>query len=868
MSLVEQVCKGQIEGVVRELESLTPAERRACLPELKQLRKERRADAWHARGDGRALLIAGVGCNTSATAAAAWLGGSDFGGGTAWSHPALLAVVADRPPEWQAAVVAKLAERRSRSWWGGEYGLLEHLVRTTGCAVPTSDAFVTQWIRDRTWQNKLPGHLTGVTGATLWDRLSVDPFVPVLVPRLFEVADIGAELDRGWHGTQPGGGWPACLARLTEQGVLDRGEMIDRCVARLLRGGRAVDQRAFLVLLQTLAPTTEENAARARSYVALLDTLSTVAAHAQQVLGELDEAGLLAADLLGDASATVLFRTEKKLVRAQLGLLDRAARRDRAMAGPVVLAAADAFGHPDPELQDRALKLTARHLAAAGDGVLPQLRAAAEALNPAHSARAAELFGAAARPLDEVYEEYLPPVPQPQEVPGPLGTPAEVAEELGAILAGDADVVAFERALDGLVRHAYLDRAALAEALEPVLRATPWSSWWIDCTAGDIWYVATAVAGPKPGGALRKHRSNSLFGDQLADRLEEAARQILAGGVPFLLATPTSATGALEAAVLVERLAAYESLDARVGPADLSQALLRVAPTEDAEVLAAAGRLSSDAGRRTARWLTAGGLPRQPSQLVSFAPGREAGLDGWQAHILRDVVRTMVEQPGVVLEEPLTPDSMRLLGPVTHSAAGMFAFGRFKPARHWPAMLPHHREELAARVLGAFASVETRGSSELLPYLAEADGPVGPAVRLAVAYGLGARFPEDRAAAVDALLVLAARGDLDGAMLGRELAELVGVGAVKPNRLLDSVRAAAETGAFGTVWSVLAGLVPGLLAGGQVRGTADLLALAADCARRSVARGAIVEVSAAAARGGASRLVKQAKALEEVLSGV
>ncbi|GAA4053916.1 hypothetical protein GCM10022233_26630 [Streptomyces shaanxiensis] len=60
-----------------------------------------------------------------------------------------------------------------------------------------------------------------------------------------------------------------------------------------------------------------------------------------------------------------------------------------------------------------------------------------------------------------------------------------------------------------------------------------------------------------------------------------------------------------------------------------------------------------------------------------------------------------------------------------------------------------------------------------------------------MAYGLGARRPEDRLAAVDALLVLAARGQLDAARLGADLGQLVWRGAVKPSRLVESARTAA-----------------------------------------------------------------------------
>lgn len=629
--------------------------------------------------------------------------------------------------------------------------------------------------------------------------------------------------------------------------------------------------------------------------MALLDGLSPVAGHAQQVLAGLDEAGLLEPGLLAEAGEIVLFRTEKKLVRAQLGWLDRAARRAPDRSGPVVLAAAVAFGHQDTALQERALNVVARHLPAAGPAVLPELRAAAASLGPAQHGRAAALLGLAAPEPAAAPADLLPPVPSPRPLGPPLATPAEVAEELSALLAGDADVAVFERTLDGLVRHARLDRQALVEALAPVLRAHPWSGGghWGDCTPSDVHFVAASVAGLLPPrrlwdslratsrSPLRRH-PQSPYGALTAARLEEAARQVTATAPPLLLAVPSVATGALEAAELVRRLAVYEAAGLTPGAVDLSLALLRVTPTRDAEVLVAAGRLTSPAGRRTAGWLLAGGLPSQPSERVRFAPGRGAvAALRHQDHWWEQLVRIGVAQPGVarvpegpaseaLMTKGLASECLDLLAATVPDVARARkqAGWAWAPTPHWVAALPGHREEVAARLLDGFAAAADRGERGaplLLPYLAESGGRAGLALHLALGYGLGARFPEDRAAAVDALLVLAARGDLDGALLGRELAELTAAGAVKANRMTAALRAAADTGAYGTVWSVLAGALPGLLAGEPARGSGELLALAADCARRAAARGAIAEVTALAGRGGVSRPVKEARALREVL---
>ncbi|MYV56786.1 hypothetical protein GT042_30615, partial [Streptomyces sp. SID3212] len=167
-----------------------------------------------------------------------------------------------------------------------------------------------------------------------------------------------------------------------------------------------------------------------------------------------------------------------------------------------------------------------------------------------------------------------------------------------------------------------------------------------------------------------------------------------------------------------------------------------------------------------------------------------------------------------------------------------------------------------------------------LPLGAEAGGPAGPALRLAVAYGLGARHPGDRLAAVDALLVLAAQGELDGPQLGRDMAMLTISGTVKLNRLADSARTAAATGAYRTVWSVLGAALSDLLADTSRPGLGDLLSVAAECAERGAVAGAVPGTTGStgtgadpgirglaevAARGGSSRLTAQAARLLNAL---
>jgi hypothetical protein len=110
-----------------------------------------------------------------------------------------------------------------------------------------------------------------------------------------------------------------------------------------------------------------------------------------------------------------------------------------------------------------------------------------------------------------------------------------------------------------------------------------------------------------------------------------------------------------------------------------------------------------------------------------------------------------------------------------------------------------------------------------------------------------------------------ARGHLDAELLGRQLAALLRAGTIEANRVAASLRAAAETGAYGTVWAILKATLPGLLRGTPHRNAAAFLSLAAQCVPRCGAKGEIPEVTAAAERGGSSQTAGNARLLREAL---
>ncbi|QOV39859.1 hypothetical protein IM697_16550 [Streptomyces ferrugineus] len=879
-SLMDAVRAGRTAEVVSLLDGMTDIERRSSFPELKALRKELRADQWtaEARQAYPALHAAGAACQTGAAGVASWLAAADMRWWPA-SPGVLIDVLGDRAPAWLGDVAHRIARRPPTAQV--PYELMAGLVRLSGCEVPTTEAYVHGWVDHigHVWQR----------GDTVMARLRKDPHLTQLAAALFETNDIGSRL--AWTATEGPDSWTEAFARLTAEGALDREATVGACLARLLRGGPTADHRVFLRMLRALGLTHDEERAHTADWLALAaDAASVVAAHAQSVLASLALDGELTSHQLVEMSGAVLFRAEKKLVRAQLVLLGKVIARDPSTAEELLPAAAQAFGHEDSEVQERALKLVERHVRkVTAAEVLEELVAAADQLIPALRRRAAQSLGVSPAASDpEPYEEVLPPAPEPVRVAPAPESATELAEEVGALLASGGDVAAFERALDGLVRHACLDREALLEALGPVVA----QRWWDDAnpqygySTDDYFTRHHGLISPAHGlelllatlrgkvltstlhnalqrGTVTGDCGHSPLTRAFEARIWEVAYRIRTEPLPFLLSTPTWGTGLLEPDELVARLGTYRRLQARVAAADFAQALLRVRRGERAVAEAAAGRaaaLGTVEGTRLAQWLAADG-PAVPEYRRRTSGNRILVESGEMAELQGDF-----------------PPGFRPLGQSVSVFRDRWRCYHWSDGirPHWLAVLPEQRELVAVRMLrevSATAVDDSRGDAAILPQLAESGGEAGEAVHLCVAYGLGARHPEDRLAAVDALLVLAARGQLDAGRLGADLGQLVRRGAVKPSRLVDSVRTAAATGAHGTVWGVLRHALPILLAdlatgerAAPARGLADLLAVAAECAERTGAHEELPHLAGTAERRGSSRLVAQARRLHSALA--
>ncbi|TDD29190.1 hypothetical protein E1286_46565 [Nonomuraea terrae] len=383
-----------------------------------------------------------------------------------------------------------------------------------------------------------------------------------------------------------------------------------------------------------------------------------------------------------------------------------------------------------------------------------------------------------------------------------------------------------------------------------------------------VWPVAGAagrperLAGPAEAGApveAVRHGESRLPADVPAPHLfllrrwAEVYDAIEAEALPpRLLAEPIADTGHLDAAELVDRLAGYERDGIDPLPADLQQALLRLPRAIPPDVAERAARLTSEAGRAAASWMSG----RRPEAVASEIAWRfDAG------GTLRLVPRVQVTAPsGLPLVDALLAD------PGEHPREDSGG-----TLRWWPYVMPSDREVVAAHLVPHLADLWEPGGVESSAAwaLARTDGPAGEAVGLVHAYVVGERAwstPEERARVV---VEAAARGDLGAEALGRQLALLVHLTWLKPGPVFEALETAASLGAHREVWRIMTGFLPAFLPGPDKRPTtrhAQALAFAVRAAQWAGARGALPCVTEIAERRASSTFVRHARRLHTYLT--
>ncbi|MET8990961.1 DUF6493 family protein [Nonomuraea wenchangensis] len=865
---LDRIEAGDDQDLATFLDGLSDLGRRAIAVQLPGHMTEELRGGFLARVDIEGLAtgfrLAGAACFTGAEQVAAWLDRRELRRPRDPELDAalLLPLLRRRPLEWRRDLAVRLAARLRpatgrRRWQRAEgvpgWDLVAALVADTGLEPPDGDAFVVGWA----WRlaRRRPGEDL---------ELDRDPLLDALLPRLFQAQGVAEPLGRSTAMTE--------LAALARTGRVPRATLVDGCASRFLAGGPDAEMMPFVWLWRLLAPEPPE--VPVLDLVRLLPSAgATVAELAVEELRRAEEAGLLDDELFAEAVEALAYRPEKKLVEEAVRW---AARATGPRGGGVVPALAAVFDVDDPALRGRAVRLAVRLAPYAGEAGRDAVREAAARLPADLRERVAAGYGEVAgaepeRPVAAVLRAPAPPVLAP-----PIATPAELVAELRA-LDWRSEPARCERVLGGLVELTHRDRAAVVAALRP---------WWEetlpDGAAGLdpdeeptehhlymfrdsripslVLRCALAVVAPKWSRQLNQVPDDSewVYQRLVRRRLEEVIALFEDGGtVPALLATPTSATGHVDAAVLVERMERLEGREPL--PADFEQALLRLPRRHDPELVVRAEKLPGEAGRTLTAWLRDGGWPDPVVRVTPYEESRDS-------YSLRNWSRRMR------VEAVAPADLPAWLGGLWGVDQRGPAYLSYPDDALWgPLVLPSHRELVAAALVrfGPWVSDSNDARMTALATLAHGDGPVGAATAMLIAGGLGHRRDAQRAAAAEAALTLAARGQLPAADLGRAVAQLVDVEFVVLKRITAALDGLTAAGAHAEVWAVLAEALPALLPrpGERPRaGLGELLAVAARAAALTGARGEVAGLAEMAARKGSSRVLYEARHLHETLT--
>jgi hypothetical protein len=556
--------------------------------------------------------------------------------------------LAARAPEWLAEWADWFLEQ-----YGRGFPYVRSMVRAGLLPRPECDAYIVAML----------GH---VWPESALDLLRRDPeLLEHEVWRLFEVEGGGEDsLAARDKYTAAERSWSTALVTLAGEGALDRDRLLNASLDALERDFAQFRASWFSRFHEALSPTLDERAARVERYLALVgSSIPPTVSFALKALEALDRADRLPADAAVAALPPALFAREKGTVRQALRLMERAARRDPALASRVAMAAAGALVHEAPEVQEALLK----SVEALGDPADPDLgealRARLEDVAAANRERLTGLLGAAppaapAAPAPALFEQLLasagrvPPdlarlagvdaaaeaVRNGAEAPAlrleelafprldpdawipPVRELDELLDLCAAAIENEGPPDDIERVLDGVSRLCDARPPDFERRSAPLLkRARKLAA--DGCFSGmgprsDLSGLAVAWLA---GAVARPERSPARLAVFLSRRVLEVARRAAAGRSAPLLAAPTHSGGWLDPREFVERLSATAGEPDRL---DLIQALLRLAPDHRHEALTKAAGLTGETGAAVRHALGAEGVRVGPTAPLWAAAAR------------------------------------------------------------------------------------------------------------------------------------------------------------------------------------------------------------------------------------------------------
>lgn len=738
---------------------------RSMRPEIVQLIEEARTtsrevpfETWRARSSAASI----AGCLAATTVVQAV---------SALDYPAsepdpdlLIDALVDLSPKW----LPRLGQRLLGSEFFREVGwqLCYELVKRGVCERPADPRYVDQMIY----------HCEPV-----YERLVGDAMLREEIWGLFETDRRGLQLSNGLHGER----WSKALAQLVDDGLVERDRLIDAALGALTMQSPWIRLRWYALLVNALDPSYASAKGHAAAYLALLrSSVPQVVAVAQHALGPLLKSGSLRPEPFLDVASSPFSLKDKKIALAQLQMLEAVAKDDQ-WVPDVVDAASLGMGHPNREVQTKALRFVQARL----DLLTADRKALVE--------QQYELLPASMRPAGPTAEHpqandglgSRPPTRAPvSDGPPEPFTDDKFVEALAAIMEGQSPAPILDRAIAAAFRICGYPQAQQAELVRPLLpRTNPqfvrdiFHAWAIRCVE------TMSGLGEDP-----RDLESSLEERLVDDLLDEAILTVASGRPRAYLALPTDESGAINPHVLRERLA---NLTEEVGPAERLAATLRA--DIDRQLIAL-----TDIGMAA---LERRGLPVTlvPTVTVTWnGPALHCEPESPFEHRV-DSTATAInpmtgEEETCSISEVWTDPRKPILNgdeKAIHVAHYLMIQYAFDPngLAWWLKLLPSYPDLGGVMVMRSFGEImDTEPSfmrpnclAPLLDRYCDEPHSIGDLDAVLIAVGLAAKPASCRIRAVDALIAVAGLDRQTVALIGGWAAHLVSAKFLKLSRLGD-----------------------------------------------------------------------------------
>ncbi len=433
-------------------------------------------------------------------------------------------------------------------------------------------------------------------------HVDADPGLASVLLRLFEregASDTSfAAVEKYCH--DPALHWSTAFLTLCERGVYTRDQLLDKTLGALACDWPQFKSGWFSRFHASLAPSAAEMAPYADRYLALCHSrIAPTVTLAVQAVAELYQAGVVSQQSLQDALQPVLNSATKAHVLAALDLLDQIAKADPAAAHGVSAQAVPALAHSAADVQKKVLACLKRwgldsDGQDAASAYVPLVAASNQAALKAllsGSGKAADKAPASTPPpvMANAPKAFVPPdqaadpLDPSRSIP-PITTLAELIDTLAYSFENPADMQAWERAADALVRMAPLpasEHTAFA-ALHKRAKRFTWRDKPLPFALAQLMACALGQAVQPPldqAPATGLWASNANFVAWRARSLVALAQQ--GRGLPTLSA-PTHQGGLVSPQALQERLALYAQARALPQADDLALAHMRCPPAQGA----------------------------------------------------------------------------------------------------------------------------------------------------------------------------------------------------------------------------------------------------------------------------------------------